>query len=218
MIDAAIRYAQQFPIVPVPLSTGTPEIFVDPYLGNATVFGNSTVSTSDEGAASAATTVHGTDLVASLQVLNDALAAYQGLNEASSSATGTGTGTAITTSATDAGVDVDADVDANTAALAGTDALTMATTTTSKSADALMKRKIQMLGDVVLTSIQAIQKRAEMAEQENKKMKKTMKKVLRERAAMAGMTFANKTTRKTVMDKMGKGVLERYVNMVAGGN
>lgn len=50
-------------------------------------------------------------------------------------------------------------------------------------------------------------------------MKKTMKKVLRQRGGM-GMLFANKTesaaTSKTVMEKMGKAVLERYVNMVGG--
>lgn len=197
MIDAAIRYAQQLPDVAVPLSTGTPEVevLVDPYLGNSTT---STLDSEDSTAAAAtATTVDGTNLMESLQALNDALVAYQG----SSSAATTGTdipSTVITTDGTD--------VDATTS-----DATTMDATTDAT----LMERKIKMLGDDMLAGIQAIQKRAEMAEQENKKMKKKMKKVLSQRA---GGVFANKTTSRTVMDKMGKGVLERYVNMVGGGN
>lgn len=164
MIEAAVRAAQQLPASP--LSTGTPTIYVDPYLGNSTnsVFGNSTTD------AAVSSTVDGSDLTASLQSLTDALAAYQDLMNPS--ATGTGA--------------------------------------TS------MDRKIKMLGDDMLSGIQQIAKRAEMAEQENRKMKKKMKKVLMQRGGL----FANKTetaaTSKSVMDKMGKGVLERYARMVGG--
>ncbi|EAA26858.1 hypothetical protein NCU08773 [Neurospora crassa OR74A] len=177
MIDAAIRYAQQLPnsvVVPMPLSTGTPQIFVDPYLGNTTtLFSNSTTSVVDP---TATTTTDGTDLVASLQALNDALASYQDLMNA-----------------------------------------------TATAADNVMTgRKIKMLGDDMLSGIQQMAKRAEMAAAEQVQ-NKTMKSVLRQRGMMANSTmFANKTeaiTSKTVMDKMGRnGVLERYVKMVAGEN
>ncbi|KAK3504242.1 hypothetical protein B0T13DRAFT_485336 [Neurospora crassa] len=177
MIDAAIRYAQQLPnsvVVPMPLSTGTPQIFVDPYLGNTTtLFSNSTTSAVDP---TATTATDGTDLVASLQALNDALASYQDLMNA-----------------------------------------------TATAADNVMTgRKIKMLGDDMLSGIQQMAKRAEMAAAEQVQ-NKTMKSVLRQRGMMANSTmFANKTeaiTSKTVMDKMGRnGVLERYVKMVAGEN
>ncbi|KAL0472718.1 hypothetical protein QR685DRAFT_550732 [Neurospora intermedia] len=177
MIDAAIRYAQQLPnsIVPMPLSTGTPQIFVDPYLGNTTtLFRNSTTSAVDP---TATTTTDGTDLVASLQALNDALASYQDLMNA-----------------------------------------------TATAADNVMTgRKIKMLGDDMLSGIQQMAKRAEMAATEQVQNKTMMMSVLRQRGMMANSTmFANKTeaiTSKTVMDKMGRnGVLERYVKMVAGEN
>lgn len=181
MIDAAIRYAQQFPnsvVVPMPLSTGTPQIFVDPYLGNTTtLFSNSSTSAVDPAAT---TTTDGTDLVASLQALNDALASYQDLMNATATA---------------------------------------ADNVTTGGADA-SKRKIKMLGDDMLSGIQKMAKRAEMAAAEQVQ-NTTMKSVLRQRGMMANSTmFANKTeaiTSKTVMDKMGRnGVLERYVKMVAG--
>ncbi|KAK3495409.1 uncharacterized protein B0T23DRAFT_428298 [Neurospora hispaniola] len=183
MIDAAIRYAQQLPnsvVVPMPLSTGTPQIFVDPYLGNTTtLFSNSSTSAVDPAAT---TTSDGTDLVASLQALNDALASYQDLMNATATA---------------------------------------ADNVTTGGADA-SKRKIKMLGDDMLSGIQQMAKRAEMAAAEQVQ-NKTMKSVLRQRGMMANSTmFANKTeaiTSKTVMDKMGRnGVLERYVKMVAGEN
>ncbi|EGZ71175.1 hypothetical protein NEUTE2DRAFT_88230, partial [Neurospora tetrasperma FGSC 2509] len=182
MIDAAIRYAQQLPnsVVPMPLSTGTPQIFVDPYLGNTTtLFSNSSTSAVNPAAT---TTTDGTDLVASLQALNDALASYQDLMNATATA---------------------------------------ADNVTTGGADA-SKRKIKMLGDDMLSGIQQMAKRAEMAAAEQVQ-NKTMKSVLRQRGMMANSTmFANKTeaiTSKTVMDKMGRnGVLERYVKMVAGEN
>ncbi|KAK3949558.1 hypothetical protein QBC32DRAFT_326879 [Pseudoneurospora amorphoporcata] len=231
MIDAAVLYAQQFPSVPLSTGTGTPSE-PDPYMylgGNATVFGNSSVETSaldagmEDGTAStagaAATTVDGTDLIASLQALNDALAAYQSLGltdmDASMSASSSALPSATTTT-TDTDTDALTESGANTAAaLTGSDAL--AARTADVPADlTLAARKIKMLGEDMLSGIQGLRKRAEMAEQENKKMKKKMNKVLNQRG---GGVFANKTTTsKTVMDKMGKGVLERYVNMVGGGN
>ncbi|KAK1775172.1 hypothetical protein QBC45DRAFT_13748 [Copromyces sp. CBS 386.78] len=240
MIDAAVRYAQQFPSGSVPpLSTGIPSASEpDPYLGdaNATVFGNSSTSALDmdadieDGAASAAsaasadsaaagagagaaatttTTVDGTtDLIASLQALNDVLAAYQGLGLTDMDASASSAAPSATTADTDA---------------TGTGTGTGTGTAADVSADlTLAARKIKMLGEDMLSGIQGLRKRAEMAEQENNKMKKKMNKVLNNQRGARGL-FANKTTTttttsKTVMDKMGKGVLERYVDMVGGGN
>ncbi|KAK3399512.1 hypothetical protein B0T20DRAFT_199891 [Sordaria brevicollis] len=190
MIAAAVRAAQQLPSSP--LSTGTPTntIYIDPYLGAV----NTTSAGTFGNSTTTTTTTTTTDAVDTTVDSTDLTASLQSLTDALSAyqdLMNTGT---IVTDPTDP-------------------------TTTEGTA---MQSKIKMLGDDMLSGIQTLAKlarRGELAEKQNKKMKK----VLMQRGAMQGMggMFANKTesvtTSKSVMDKMGKGVLERYARMVAGG-